>query len=82
MCSVVDGSEFAFDTTGQEAVVVWLLYFANITNHFETAAKRTVDHILSYMRSSATWAYNGGSRSWGDLGNNGDLCEVAVWHHN
>jgi len=65
------GSEFAFDTTGQEAVVVWLLYFANKTNTMAAAAKDTVDHILSYMRSSGTWAYNGGSRSWGDLGNNG-----------
>jgi len=42
------GSEFAFDTTGQEAVVVWLLYFANSTNHMAAAAKETVDHILSY----------------------------------
>jgi len=65
------GSEFAFDTTGQEAVVVWLLHFANASNTFAEDAKRTVDHILSYMRSSPTWAYNGGSRSWGDLGNNG-----------
>ena len=65
------GSEFAFDTMGQEAVVVWLLYFANSTNSMAAAAKETVDHILSYMRSSATWAYHGGSRSWGDLGNNG-----------
>ena len=53
---------------GQEAVVVWLLHFANSSNSFATAAERTVNHILSYMRSSATWAYNGGSRSWGDLG--------------
>ena len=65
------GSEFAFDTMGQEAVVVWLLHFAIGTNTFANDAKRTVDHILSYMRSSPTWAYNGGSRSWGDLGNNG-----------
>jgi hypothetical protein len=60
------GSEFGFDTTGQEEVVVWNLYFGN-----ETVAKKTVDHILSYMRSSPTWAYHGGSRSWGDIGNNG-----------
>lgn len=46
-------------------VVVWNLYYGNTT-----AASRTVDHILSYMRSSPTWAYNGGSRSWGDAGNN------------
>lgn len=45
---------------------MWNLYFGN-----ETVARKTVDHILSYMRSSATWAYNGGSRSWGDVGNNG-----------
>jgi len=60
------GSEFGFDTTGQEEVVVWNMYFGNLT-----VAKKTVDHILSYMRASATWAYNGGSRSWGDIGNNG-----------
>ena len=60
------GSEFGFDTTGQEEVVVWNLYFGNTS-----AAKQTVDHVLSYMRSSGTWAYNGGSRSWGDIGNNG-----------
>ena len=41
------------------------MYFGNMT-----AAKRTVDHILSYMRSSPTWPYNGGARSWGDAGNN------------
>ena len=57
------GSEFGFDTTGQEEVVVWNMYFGN-----ETAAGRTVDHILSYMRSSATWAYHGGAKSTGDIG--------------
>ena len=41
------------------------LYYGN-----DTVAKYTVDHILSYMRSSPTWAYNGGARSWGDAGNN------------
>eukprot|EP01084_Bolivina_argentea_P028655 53226_1 len=69
------GSEFAFDTTGQEEVVVWLMYFANGTyqsnDTYMLAAKKTVDHVLSYMKSSGTWAYHGGSRSWGDLGNNG-----------
>ena len=45
---------------------MWNLYFGN-----ETAAKLTVDHVLSYMRSSPTWPYHGGARSWGDVGNNG-----------
>merc|ERR1712070_987628 len=49
------GSEFSFDTTGQEEVVVWLKYFADTANNWTAAAKRTVDHILSYMRSSPTW---------------------------
>jgi hypothetical protein len=65
------GSEFAFDTTGQEEVVLWLLHFAKNDSSFVRAANRTVNHILSYMRSSATFAYHGGTRSWGDLGNNG-----------
>ena len=39
--------------------------------NYTAAAKRTVDHILSYMRTFPSWAYNGASRSWGDLGNNG-----------
>lgn len=32
------------------------------------------------MRSSGTWAYNGGSRSWGDLGNNGKWQATAGAH--
>lgn len=63
------GSEFAFDTTGQEEVVTWLLFFAHEQPSYVAAANRTVSHILSYMRNSPTWAYHGGSRSWGDLGN-------------
>ena len=46
--------------------MVWSLAFGD-----DATAKKTVDHILSYMRSSPTWIYNGGSRSWGDVGNNG-----------
>ena len=34
------------------------------------AAKATVDHILSYMRSIPSWAYNGGARA-ADSGNGG-----------
>ena len=59
------GSEFSYDTTGQEEVVVWLLYFG-----YDVAAKRTVDHILSYMRSLPNWAYMGGADA-GDVANGG-----------
>lgn len=78
------GSEFAFDTTGQEEVVVWLMYFADTSSprsaSYAAAAKRTVDHVLSYMRSSPTFAYHGGARSWGDLGNNGKWFVSAGAH--
>ena len=59
------GSEFAYDTTGQEEVVVWLLYFDE-----DAAAARTVDHVLQYMRSIPNWAYHGGA-SAGDVANGG-----------
>ena len=78
------GSEFAFDTTGQEEVVVWLMHFFDPgsprTASYGAAAKRTVDHVLSYMRSSPTFAYHGGARSWGDLGNNGKWFVSAGAH--
>ena len=41
------------------------MYYGN-----HVAAKATVDHILSYMRSIPHWAYNGGARA-ADSGNNG-----------
>lgn len=65
------GSEFSYDTTGQEEVVVWLLYFG-----YDDAAKRTVDHILSYMRSFPGWAFMGGAMA-GDIGNGGKWYVVA-----
>lgn len=34
------GSEFGFDTTGQEEVVIWSLYFGD-----DETAKKTVDHV-------------------------------------
>ena len=59
------GSEFSYDTTGQEEVVVWLLYFGK-----DDAAARTIEHILQYMRSLPNWAYNGGAEA-GDVANGG-----------
>ena len=45
--------------------MIWNLYYNDTV-----AAKATVDHILSYMRSIPSWAYNGGARA-ADSGNNG-----------
>jgi len=60
------GSEFSYDTTGQEEVYVWTSFFG-----YKAAAGRTLEAILGYMRSLPNWAWNGGARSMGDLGNNG-----------
>ena len=61
-------SEYPFGTTSQEEVVVWLLEYAGKASagdehfSFELAANRTVSHTLSFMRSSPTWPYHGGTR--------------------
>ena len=65
------GSEFAYDTTGQEEVVVWLLYFGH-----DADANRTIDHILQYMRPLPNWAYNGGAQA-GDVANGGKWLVTA-----
>lgn len=59
-------SEFNYDSTGQEEVYIWLSYFG-----YQDGANRTLQSILGYMRSIPNWAWNGGARSIGDLGNNG-----------
>lgn len=60
------GSEFNFDTTGQEEVYIWLQRYG-----YYAAANRTLDAVLAYMRLIPNWAWHGGARSIGDLGNNG-----------
>lgn len=60
------GSEFNYDTTGQEEVYVWLAHFGHADG-----ANRTLDSVLGYMRAIPNWAWHGGARSIGDLGNNG-----------
>ena len=60
------GSEFAYDTTGQEEVFIWLTHYG-----YSDAANRTLEAVLAYMRALPNWAWHGGARSGGDLGNNG-----------
>jgi len=66
------GSEFSWDTTGQEEVSIWGAYF-NATDdgwmHGELNA-RTVDSILGYMPSVPTWVYNGAALGFCDFSNN------------
>lgn len=60
------GSEFNYDTTGQEEVYVWLSRY-----NYTEQANATLNAVLAYMRLIPNWAWHGGARSMGDLGNNG-----------
>ena len=60
------GSEFNFDSTGQEEVYVWLSRF-----NYTELAYATMLSVRSYMRRLPTYVFNGAARSYGDLGNNG-----------
>jgi hypothetical protein len=60
------GSEFSYDTTGQEEVYIWLQRYGYVD-----AANRTLNAILAYMRLLPNWAWHGGATSQGDLGTNG-----------
>ena len=75
------GSEFAWDTTGQEEVAVWGAYF-NASDagwmHGELAG-RTVDAILGYTGVSATWAFSGSSYGMGDFSNNAKWMVTGGW---
>jgi hypothetical protein len=65
------GSEFAYDTTGQEEVYVWLSYYAAPNNTYAASANRTLEAVLGYMRHLPNAWWHAGGRSGGDLGNNG-----------
>ena len=71
------GSEFSWDTTGQEEVAVWGAVFNASDSgwmHGELNA-RTVDSILGYMAALPTWAYHGAAYGMGDFSNNAKWSE-------
>ncbi len=81
------GSEFAWDSTGQEEEYVWGRYFGGISPTREdpssaglpsadALANLTLTAILAYLPSVANWGYNGAAWSWGDTSNN------AKWSDN
>lgn len=65
------GSEFSWDSTGQEEAYVWGRHF-NQTQ----LASRVLNAILAYDPSTPSWAYNGASLSVGDVGNNAE----QIWN--
>ena len=59
------GSEFSWDSTGQEEAYVWGRYFNQ-----SKLADTVVNAILAYDPSTPNWAYHGSALSYGDVGNN------------
>ena len=62
------GSEFAWDTTGQEEAYVWGRYF----NQSALAAS-ALNQILAYTPLVPNFAWHGSAYGMGDFGNNGFL---------
>ncbi len=67
------GSEFAWDTTGQEEAYVWGAYFARARGSAAAAslAQSALDQVLSYTPLVPHWAWHGSAFGMGDFGNNG-----------
>jgi hypothetical protein len=56
------GSEMPWDSTGQEEVYIWSLFFG-----YNDKAAVTLDAILAYMPTVPHWAYNGNARRYWDF---------------
>ncbi|TDH28693.1 hypothetical protein EXU57_01035 [Segetibacter sp. 3557_3] len=71
------GSEMPWDSTGQEEVYIWSLFFG-----YEEKAAVTLDAILAYMPTIPHWAYNGNARRYWDFLYAGGLRRVErMIHH-
>lgn len=71
------GSEMPWDSTGQEEVYIWSLFFG-----YEEKAAVTLDAILAYMPTIPHWAYNGNARRYWDFQFAGKLPRVErMIHH-
>lgn len=71
------GSEMPWDSTGQEEVYIWSLFFG-----YEDKAAVTLDAILAYMPTIPHWAYNGNARRYWDFLFAGKLPRIErMIHH-
>jgi hypothetical protein len=71
------GSEMPWDSTGQEEVYIWSLFFG-----FREKAAVTLDAILAYMPTVPHWAYNGNARRYWDFLYAGKLSRIErMIHH-
>lgn len=62
------GSEFAWDTTGQEEAYIWGEFFNETV-----LASSALNQILAYTPLVPNWAWHGSAYGMGDFGNNGWL---------
>ena len=68
------GSEFAWDTTGQEEAYVWGAYFGGAGDASAAAlAASALDQVLAYTPLVPNFAWHGSAFGFGDFGNNGCL---------
>ena len=66
------GSEFSWDTTGQEEAYIWGAWFGNNGSRSAAAlASSALNQILSYTPLVPNWAWHGSAYGMGDFGNNG-----------
>lgn len=71
------GSEMPWDSTGQEEVFIWSLYFG-----YMSRASTTINAILGYMPTIPSWAYNGNARRYWDFLYAGKLQRIErMIHH-
>ena len=75
------GSEFNWDTTGQEEVGVWGAFFnASSTDPLKgELQQRAVSSILAFMPSTPNFGYHGSAGGWGDFSNNGKWMVRGGW---
>ena len=65
------GSEFAWDTTGQEEAYIWGAWFANVSHAAAQLASSALNQVLAYTPLVPNWAWHGSAYGMGDFSNNG-----------
>ena len=73
------GSEFNWDTTGQEEVGVWGAFYNASNASLGELSLRAVNSILAYMPSTPNFGYHGSAAGWGDFSNNGKWMIEGGW---
>jgi hypothetical protein len=70
------GSEMAWDSTGQEGVYAWSIYFND-----STTALNSVNSIVAYQPTVPHWGYNGNARRYWDNIYGGKLMRIERQIH-